>query len=201
MPSRILREGINSSARINALSAGAELLYRRLMSVADDYGRFHAAPQTVLGACWPTTPDKVCPQDVSKWLAECQQGERPLLAMYDVDGARYLQITDFNQKERSKSRFPEPAGNLSADCPQDVSTRRNAQCASYDADALGANAAAPPVASATLMDIDLGWDIFRQGWVAAGLTGPSVPDWNDALHDWRKLDPDARRALFREMCT
>ena len=39
MPSRILREGINTSPKVNALSPMAELFYRRLMTVADDYGR------------------------------------------------------------------------------------------------------------------------------------------------------------------
>ena len=42
MPSRIIRDGILTSERINALTERAELFYRRLMSVVDDYGRFPA---------------------------------------------------------------------------------------------------------------------------------------------------------------
>ncbi len=118
MPNRILREGINSSARVNRLSFGAEVLYRRLISVADDYGRYYANLTTVRGGCWPTHPSPPCEQDVSNWIAECQQGDRPLLTVYTVDGCSYLQITDFNQKVRSKSKFPEPASGLSAECPQ-----------------------------------------------------------------------------------
>ncbi len=44
MPNRILREGILTSERVNLLSWEAEVFYRRLMSVVDDYGRFHAHP-------------------------------------------------------------------------------------------------------------------------------------------------------------
>lgn len=118
MPSRILREGINSSDRVNALSPGAEILYRRLMSVVDDYGRYYGSPATVRAGCWPVNPEAVCEQDVGKWLAECQQGERPLVTVYRVGNAVYLQLNDFNQKVRSKSKFPQPASSLSAECPQ-----------------------------------------------------------------------------------
>ena len=44
MPNRILRDGILMSPRVNVLSSEAELFYRRLMSVVDDYGRFSAHP-------------------------------------------------------------------------------------------------------------------------------------------------------------
>ncbi len=124
MPSRIIREGINSSARINALSPGAEILYRRLMSVVDDYGRFYASPTAIRGACWPTTRTPPCEQDVSKWLTECLQiasncSTAPI-TLYEVAGCRYLQITDFNQKIRSKSKFPTPVDTLPASCLQSV---------------------------------------------------------------------------------
>jgi hypothetical protein len=124
MPSRIIREGINSSARINALSDGAEILYRRLMSVVDDYGRFYAAAQTLLGACWPTAPDKVSVNQVRAWMQELTKGENPLVMEYAVNGCHYLQITDFGQKIRTRSKFPDPCpqivSNLPADCQQIV---------------------------------------------------------------------------------
>ncbi len=119
MPNRILREGINASPRVNKLSMGAEILYRRLLSVVDDYGRFYASPATVRGACWPTCPEKVCEQDVDNWLAECEQVAN-ILRTYSAKGCRYLQVLDFNQKIRSKSKFPEPADILQTDCQQVV---------------------------------------------------------------------------------
>lgn len=108
LPNRILRDGINSSARINALSPGAEILYRRLMSVVDDFGRFHASPVTVRGACWPTCPEKVNHSEVVEWLQECTSGPRPLIVLYSIEGCRYLQISDFKQQTRTKSKFPGP---------------------------------------------------------------------------------------------
>ncbi len=40
MPNRVIREGILNSQRVNKLTEPAELFYRRLMSVVDDFGRF-----------------------------------------------------------------------------------------------------------------------------------------------------------------
>lgn len=103
----------------------AELFYRRLFSVVDDYGRYYAAPQTLIGACWPTTPDRVCVQDVRKWLAECAQPASNLITVYTHNGAEYLQLTDFKQNIRTKSKFPEHASILRADCAQNASTSRS----------------------------------------------------------------------------
>ena len=118
VPNRILRDGINSSDRIDKLSFGAEILYRRLMSVADDYGRFYASPATVRGACWPTAPEKVKEQDVSRWISECAQGDRPLIRLYQSNGRQFLEITDFGQQVRSKSKFPEYDISLQSGCEQ-----------------------------------------------------------------------------------
>ncbi len=41
--------------------------------------------------------------------------------MYEVNGCRYLQIIDFHQKVRSKSKFPDPLSDLSATCQQSAS--------------------------------------------------------------------------------
>jgi hypothetical protein len=118
MPNRIIRDGILSSARMEALSIGAEVFFRRLLSVVDDYGRYHASPVTLIGGLWPTRPEKVRERDVAGWMAECAAGARPLIRLYTVDGARYLVIPEFGQKIRSRSKFPDPDSNLSADCGQ-----------------------------------------------------------------------------------
>jgi hypothetical protein len=57
MPNRILREGINDSERVNALSpVHAELFYRKLMSLCDDFGRFEANPAVLLGKLYALRP-------------------------------------------------------------------------------------------------------------------------------------------------
>lgn len=108
MPNRIVREGINSSERVNDLSFGAELLYRRLMSVVDDFGRYHAAPVTIRAACWPTCPGKITDEQILSWLAELQQADDPLIVIYVVKKSTYLVLNNFKQQCRTASKFPPP---------------------------------------------------------------------------------------------
>jgi hypothetical protein len=105
------------------------------MSVVDDYGRFYANPGTIRGSCWPTHHRQPSEKDVLGWIQECTGGSKPLIIVYRIDDCDYLQIVDFNQKIRSKSKFPQYDGNLSADCGQsadncgqNASTMRNAYC-------------------------------------------------------------------------
>lgn len=96
------------------------------MSVADDYGRFYAAPATVRGACWPTCPEKVSEKEVTGWLLECTSGERPLISVYETEGCKYLQIEAFGQQTRTKSKFPPQTDtNVISDCYQTVGTSRS----------------------------------------------------------------------------
>lgn len=92
---------------MNRLSFGAEVLYRRILNVVDDYGRFHASPTTLRAACWPTCPERVTDADVLSWLGECKACE--LVKLFEVDGCRYLEIQSFRQPVRAaKSKFPQP---------------------------------------------------------------------------------------------
>lgn len=59
MPSRWLREGILTSEKVDKLCPQAEILYRRLMSVVDDWGRYYANPALVRAACYPLAVDRV----------------------------------------------------------------------------------------------------------------------------------------------
>jgi hypothetical protein len=52
--------------------------------------------------------DKVSDADIGKWLSACL--EAALVSVYPAeDGKRYLQIVNFGQQVRSKSKFPEPS--------------------------------------------------------------------------------------------
>src|SRR5690349_6795195 len=108
MPSRIVREGIISSPRINSLTLGAETLYRRLMSIADDYGRFFGSVMNLRVSCFPTNPDRFRETEVGKWLNELLRGDNPLVKTYCVGGITYLEIQEFGQQIRGKSKFPDP---------------------------------------------------------------------------------------------
>lgn len=105
MPSRIIREGILTSDRVDKLTPQAELFYRRLMSVVDDYGRFDARPVMLKVSCFPLRVNVVREADISRWTAECEKAG--LIVFYAVDGKPYLEIQDFRQAVRAKqSKYP-----------------------------------------------------------------------------------------------
>lgn len=107
MPNRILREGIITSERVATLSWPAEVFYRRLMSVVDDYGRYFAKPMGLRAACFPMQLDRVKDADIEKWLAETVEAK--LLHIYDAEGTTFLELLDFRQQVRAKkSKYPDP---------------------------------------------------------------------------------------------
>lgn len=109
MPSRIVREGILDSERIGRLSVPAELFYRKLMSVVDDYGRFEYVPSVLRARLYSQRLDSVTADDIEQWMGECSSGDRPLVMEYAVGKKRYLEVQNFNQQLRAKiSRFPPP---------------------------------------------------------------------------------------------
>lgn len=111
MPTRILRDGILTSERVDALDWREEVFYRRLQSVVDDHGRFYANPKLILAACFPLRVGKVSDSDILKWLTACVTAA--LVRVYPAsDGKRYLEILDFGQRIQSKSKFPAYCGDL-----------------------------------------------------------------------------------------
>ena len=109
MPNRILREGILTSERVCSLSWQAEILYRRLMSVVDDYGRYFGKPMALRAACYPLQLDAVRDADIEKWLAELVPAK--LIRLYQINGAQFLEMSDFRQHMRAKkSKYPAPDG-------------------------------------------------------------------------------------------
>lgn len=110
MPNRIIRDGILQSEAVAELTWPEEVFYRRLMSVVDDYGRYHALPKLLRAACYPLQIDKVSDSDIGKWIAGCVNAG--LVRVYPAkDGKSYLEIVKFGQRVQSKSKFPEPPVN------------------------------------------------------------------------------------------
>lgn len=119
MPTRMLREGILSSEPVNALSCHAEIFYRRLMSVVDDFGRFFGKPALIRARCYPLQLERVSELDVVKHLAEVCNSKPPLVVVYNVTGKEYLQIINFKQQVRAKkSLFPPPPDSCVSDAQQ-----------------------------------------------------------------------------------
>ena len=173
LPNRLLREGILTSERVAALNWAEEVFYRRLMSVVDDYGRFHANAKLIRAACYPLLIDKVSDADVGKWLANC--AEAALVSVYPApDGKRYLQLLDFRQQVRAeKSKYPEPPNRRAADATQLLST---------------------VAASAHLDGVGVG-DVFVTPKPPAGVEGRFEDFWNAYP---RKVGKDAARKAFEK---
>lgn len=126
MPSRILRDWTDSLA-LAELSPEAERFFVRLIMKADDYGRFHGDERLLKSALFPLLAD-VRLSAVRSWRDECAAAR--LLAPYqDERGRVFLEIVNFGQQRRAKSKFPEPASDAPAsasNCDQPASN-----CALY----------------------------------------------------------------------
>lgn len=96
-----------TSERVSLLSWPAEVFYRRLHSVVDDFGRYYATPMLLRAACYPLQLDKVSDQDVGKWLGETRKAG--LVRVFESGGKQYLVVLCFRQQVRAKaSKFPQP---------------------------------------------------------------------------------------------
>jgi len=128
MPNRILRESILTSRAVNQLSAEAEIFYRRLMSVVDDYGRFEADPDILIARLYPLQLSRTSADICGQMLAECGQvlttDREPLVLVYCVGNKTYLQINNFQQRTRSKSKFPDPLADICGQMTADDSNCR-----------------------------------------------------------------------------
>ena len=104
MPNRILRDWTDSD-RVNAVSANAERLFVRLIMKADDYGCFYADPRMVKAYLFPLLDVRI--PDITRWLDELETAG--LVATYDAEGRRFIEVTNFGQRMRnSRRRFPAP---------------------------------------------------------------------------------------------
>lgn len=102
------------SAKVNAVSEGAEALYLRLLMVADDHGRFHGSAVDVAGKVLARRvfAGQLDLPAVEQRLAELDR-ER-LIRRYQVDGEQYLEISQYHSRIRTNyrrsARFPPPVG-------------------------------------------------------------------------------------------
>jgi hypothetical protein len=95
--------------RIAKLSIPAELLFVRLISMADDEGRFRAAVNGIIGFAFPDRED-VTQAKVKRWLREIEAQE--LIVVYEHDGVRYGVVRNFGRHQSIQkatwSRLPAP---------------------------------------------------------------------------------------------
>lgn len=197
MPSRIVREGINSSARVDSLSCDAELFYRRLINVVDDYGRFEADPILLISRAFPRRATKISTAKIEVWLKECSSEPEPLILVYSVGRKRFLEIQNFKQPTRTKSKCSAPEEGV-------VATENN--CFQYSSISIHENA---EVLSASDTEYEIRNTDTKQVLALSGAVGVSKPidqqkAWFDAF--WalypRKVDKaNAEKAFGKKVNT
>lgn len=103
MPKRLVAD-FSDDSRFDDIEASEERLYLRIFLKADDFGRFHADPRLIRGACFPLI-ESILTTDIRAGLDELEK--RGLIALYEASGKPYLVIIDFGQRlKSSKAKFP-----------------------------------------------------------------------------------------------
>lgn len=108
MPTRLIREGILTSERVASLSWEAEVFYRRLLSLVDDYGLSDARPSVLRSALYPLQLEKMSECNVQRCLAACETAG--LILLFTRNGKSFLMVRDFGQSLRSAPKYPLPDG-------------------------------------------------------------------------------------------
>lgn len=108
MPTRLIRDAILTSGRVAALSWEEEVFYRRLMSVADDYGLYDARPPILRSALYPLQLDKMSECNIQRCLSACEAAG--LILLYSHAGKPYLMILGFGQQGKTSPKWPLPDG-------------------------------------------------------------------------------------------
>jgi hypothetical protein len=109
MPNRILKESVCSSRSLDGLTPQAEILFYRLVVVADDYGRFDANPSMIRARAFPLRIDAITNENVENWLGELST--RGVVETYEVSGVRYGFFPGWSKHQTiraKRSKFPAP---------------------------------------------------------------------------------------------
>jgi len=188
LPNRIVRDGILTSEAVCGIGPLAQLFYRCLHSVADDFGRYYAKPSLLLSHCFPLRPEWATEEAIAEWVAECLGAG--LINAYSVNGINYLEIVKFGQRIRpgSKSKFPDLSESGGSQPANAADSRESPEKTAY------ARAASPSTATAptTYTTPNANKELFERligTFLAAGVA-LNEPDMLAAGTEWVSL-PDA----------
>lgn len=137
MPNRIVREGILDSKAVAALTDQGEIFYRHLLSVVDDFGRYEADAELLRVKCFPRQLDRWPVTRVDEALLEVgkipTEDGTPLVLIYKHGTRLYLEVTNFNQRLRSKkTRYPDPTARDVVDARRSIDAQLSDVCPTDD---------------------------------------------------------------------
>ena len=109
MPNRLIKESITTSEDIEMLSAGAEILFYRLIVKADDFGIYYGNAKLIRSNCFPLRVDDVPTDYVEDWLNELNRAGL-IIRYLAPDGRVYLKFSKWEKHQQirsKKSKFPQ----------------------------------------------------------------------------------------------
>lgn len=120
MPNRIIKESINESRGLSQCSFFAQDLYKRLISYADDYGRFNSDTAIMRARLYPREFELITEEDIIDGL--CELAGVGKIAFYTAE--------HFNTKAGVYGAFPnwgkhQRIRNLKNKCPEPKDTTIN----------------------------------------------------------------------------
>lgn len=105
MPTRMFRDGLLTSEKVEVLDDHAGYFFMRLMLTVDDFGRYFANPKLLIAALYPLRCSTVTEAQIQDRLNQCAQAG--LIQLYTVNNKAYLEVVNFKQRMRAKkSKFP-----------------------------------------------------------------------------------------------
>jgi hypothetical protein len=108
MPNRLLKEGIVDSSALDALSPEEEVFFYRLLVVSDDFGRMDARLPILKSKCFPLKDLPKMLEKIEGWLQSLVR--QKLIIRYQIEDKPYLQISKWEQRIRSKGKYPSADG-------------------------------------------------------------------------------------------
>jgi len=117
MPTRDIKESCRTSETLAKISPHSERLFWRLLTYADDYGRFPARADVLRAQCFSVMLDAVRQKDVESWLSELF--DSGLIYIYQGDdGKRYGEFVTWRKHQRVRAKYSKYPARTSADTCQ-----------------------------------------------------------------------------------
>lgn len=115
MPTRVVRGEILNSRSLARVSLGAELLFRNLIALVDDFGRYEGDPEIIAAHAYPRRRE-ITAKQVEGWLDELANADAMGMGpirIYEANGRPYLLLVNWERhrgktRRGARSRWPDP---------------------------------------------------------------------------------------------
>lgn len=188
MPNRYVRADAIKSKIVDRLSAEAEVFWRRLLNVVDDFGRYEGDPALLLAACYPLRVGRMTLDEVNGLIQECISCG--VFALYTVDDEAFIQIAKWEKGRAKESKYP----------PPDEATRERLQTYVYTREHLHADENKSPDSDTDSENNPLTPLAGEVEFLAKEIeeaTGPLVAAYQRRLENWTAKECQQASKLIR----